>query len=67
MRGPVLQHLSHHLAAITAVADPVRSPGHAEHPLQGAVVVATYDGVINPVSADTCMMLLSEAHSRGAP
>ena len=54
MRGPVLQHLSHHFAAITAVAVTLCVvQGHAEALVsEGPVVVATYEGVINPVAAE---------------
>src|SRR5437016_9660511 len=68
MRGPVFQHLSHHLAAITAVAVTLCVvPGHAEAPAsEGPVVVATYEGVINPVAAEYLHDALSEAHTLGA-
>lgn len=68
MRGPVLLHLSHHFAAITAVAVALCAvPGHAEAPAsEGPVVVATYEGVINPVAAEYLHDALSEAHNLGA-
>src|SRR5438132_5859249 len=68
MRGPVFQHLSHHLAAITAVAVTLCVvPGHAEAAAsEGPVVVASYEGVINPVAAEYLHDALSEAHTLGA-
>ena len=68
MRGPVLQHLSHHFAAITAaVVTLCVVSGHAEAPAsEGPVVVATYEGVINPVAAEYLHDALYEAHTLGA-
>jgi membrane-bound serine protease (ClpP class) len=68
MRGSVLQHLSHHFAAITALAMTLCVvPGHAEAPAsEGPVVVATYEGVINPVAAEYLHDALYEAHNLGA-
>ena len=68
MRGPVLLHLSHHFAAITAVAVALCVvSGHAEAPAsEGPVVVATYEGVINPVAAEYLHDALHEAHTLGA-
>lgn len=68
MRGPVLQHLSRHFATITAVTVTLCAvPVHAEAPASvGPVVVATYEGVINPVAAEYLHDALSEAHTLGA-
>ena len=68
MRGPVLQHLSLHFATITAIAVTLCVvPGHAEAPASGGpVVVATYEGVINPVAAEYLHDALAEAHTLGA-
>ena len=68
MRGPVLQHLSRHFAAITAVAVTLCAVhGHAEALVsEGPVVVATYEGVINPVAAEYLHDALYEAHNLGA-
>jgi membrane-bound serine protease (ClpP class) len=68
MRGPALQHLSLHFATIIAVVLTLCVvPGHAEAPAAGGpVVVATYEGVINPVAAEYLHDALSEAHTVGA-
>ena len=68
MRGPVLQHLSRHFATITAVAVTLCVvPGHTEAPASGGpVVVATYEGVINPVATEYLHDALSEARTLGA-
>ena len=68
MRGPLLPHLSLHFATITAIAFALCWFQAAQrHPLQvGPVVVATYEGVINPVAAEYLHDALSEAHALGA-
>ncbi len=68
MRGPIFQHLSSHFATIIAVAVTLCVvPGQAEVPASGGlVVVATYEGVINPVAAEYLHDALSEAHTLGA-
>ncbi|MDE3049545.1 MAG: ATP-dependent Clp protease proteolytic subunit, partial [Nitrospirota bacterium] len=68
MRGPVLQHLSLHFAIIAAITVTLYvAPGHAEAPASGGpVVVATYEGVINPVAAEYLHDALSEAQTLGA-
>jgi membrane-bound serine protease (ClpP class) len=65
MRGPVLQRLSFHFATIIAIAVTLCIvPAHAEAPAPGGpVVVATYEGVINPVAAEYLHDALSEAHT----
>jgi membrane-bound serine protease (ClpP class) len=68
MRGPVLQRLSLHFITITALAVILCVvPCRAEAPASGgAVVVATYEGVINPVAAEYLHDALSEARTLGA-
>ena len=68
MRGPVLQRLSLHFTTITARAVILCVvPCRAEAPASGgSVVVATYEGVINPVAAEYLHDALSEAHTLGA-
>lgn len=68
MRGPVLQRLSLHFTTITALAVILCVvPCRAEAPASGgAVVVATYEGVINPVAAEYLHDALSEARTLGA-
>ena len=68
MRGPVLQRLSLHFATITTIAVTLCAvPCHAQAPASGGlVVVATYEGVINPVAAEYLHDALSEAHNLGA-
>ena len=68
MRGPVLQRLTLHFAIIPAIAMALCvAPGHTEAPTSdGPVVIATYEGVINPVAAEYLHDALSEAHTLGA-
>ena len=68
MRGLVLRQFSLRFAAIIAVATTLcAASGHAETPAPGGfVVVATYEGVINPVAAEYLHDTLFEAHTQGA-
>ncbi len=65
MRGPVLQHLALHFATITAAVVTLWVvSGHAQAPVSGGpVIVATYEGVINPVAAEYLHDALTEAHT----
>src|SRR5512145_1948395 len=68
MRGPVFQQFSLSIAAIITVATTLcAASGAAETPASGGfVVVATYEGVINPVAAEYLHDTLFEAHTQGA-
>ena len=68
MRGLVLRQFPLRFAAIIAVATTLcAASGHAEAPAPGGlVVVATYEGVINPVAAEYLHDTLFEAHTQGA-
>jgi membrane-bound serine protease (ClpP class) len=65
VRGSVLQHLALHFATITAAVVTLWVvSGHAQAPVSdGPVIVATYEGVINPVAAEYLHDALAEAHT----
>jgi len=68
MRGTVLEHFSPRVVIpLAAILTLSMLPCHAASPPStGPIVVATYEGVINPVAAEYLHDALSEAHASGA-